>query len=310
MRFHHGLTTETTAIKSRWSWLSRRRATSSISEPPRPAPSEFSTAQQRTIDALHDGLSLRVAAKAGGVPPNILEAWLKEPRFHRACVLARRAALELTVTQLMEDLEHPPAAPKPVTQPPPPPKLARSKVTSRAFTKTTPRPVPPSKHPQREGSLTYPQALDAIRQASSPEAVAEATLAFAQYHWDRLVVLVHRGSALKPWRYSGLAPTSQSLPEISLLEPSLLRQVYETGRVTTASLHTAAPMDRLLAECLGAAPPAASLLYPLAIRGRTACILYAERQTHSHQPTDLAEFYCILEEAGAALEQLILANKS
>lgn len=156
---------------------------------------------------------------------------------------------------------------------------------------------------------TLEEAGRALQKAETRGDVAEALLGYAATRLRRAALFIHQKERVIGWDVRGGGTDAERLRELQLGlgAPSVFSALGNGSRHYLGGVPDT-PANRELARALGGPPPAFVLLVPIAIKGRTAAVLYGEEggRPLTAQVEDLLK---LARMAAIALEILILRAK-
>lgn len=283
--------------------------------------SNLSNEQCLAIAALLGATSIHVAANEAGVTSECLRQWLDQPDFRQAYLAARRQAISEAIDELY--VEAPNLADGMQQRPLRPRRDSSARRLPKAVEPSDPaldaqpsNQEPPLGWPPREPwpvsprELSFHRAMTILSEAEGTDAVADLAVAFARRYWRRVMLLARRGAALQVWAARGEGMGTLVVPfALPLTSGSVFAEVVETGRVFMGSLSTHEPSNLLLESIGEVQAPQAVFIYPVAIGGKVACLLYGDSGSGEHEEVDLSELYRLGEALCGTLERLVRRRK-
>jgi hypothetical protein len=237
---------------------------------------------------------------------------------------------ELLLTEVVEEVRAPVAAPRPapVAPPPapvqvpapppvradaPPPVMAPVEPalpTLPPLGMEAPPPPPPPMAPPLT-PMSFAEAQAELARSSDREEVATTVLRYAVSKWKRCLLLSVQGSLVTGWRGMGKGVREAAVRRIGirLSGPGTFKLVHDTRS------HYVGPVRRdassgLLYKLLGGDYPTTAVILPLLVRGKLVHMLYVDNGPGQLTTPDVGELLILSQSVGRSYEAMIRRRQS
>lgn len=212
-----------------------------------------------------------------------------------------------------------PRVPPPATSAPRSTPTARTPAPDKAepgalkalFEQAAHQPLPDAKRDNvLPRAYEFIKARNDLAAAEDAESIGRVLVSFVTRFFPRVVLLAHRQEMLVGWHTVGTDISAVRLKGIivPLHVSSVFRQVVESKSYHIGPLPPGMINSAFLAA-VGDKQAGHSLVVPILVGNRVASVLYADTAGAAAPVQDLSELYRLCEEAGAAFDNLIRAQR-
>jgi len=164
----------------------------------------------------------------------------------------------------------------------------------------------------RPARWTLAEARQALAEAATRDQAVSALLRYALDFFEHAALLASARGRLHGRDALGADPGARARARgVSLPwgDAGIVRAVVETGGPYLGPAGPDAVVEALVAG-LGRSPPRTMLLYPVQVRDRVVCLLYADNGEAPVSPRRVGDLFLLASEVGATLLRLLAADKA